>query len=124
MPKKKLTALADEYEVPFEEALEIVNDKVPDEFVTGKGKNTWIAEEGQAIIDDAMFIDEIIPRNHVGKVLKECPNPRFNFVYSKDIGKRVPVMIPRRWQGKLIGKRITFEAIEDNKGVSYRYVKP
>jgi len=124
MPKKKLTALADEYEVPFEEALEIVNNKVPDEFVTGKGKNTWIAEEGQSIIDDAMFIDEIIPRNHVGQVLKECPNPRFNFVYSKDIGKRVPVMIPRRWQGKLVGKKITFEAIEDNKGVSYRYVKP
>lgn len=124
MPKKKLTALADEYEVPFEEALEIVKTKVPEEFITGRGKNTWISEEGQDIIDEGMFIDEIIPRNYIGKVLNECPNPRYNSVYCKDIGKRVPVMIPRRWQGKLVGKRITFEAIEDTKGVSYRYVKP
>lgn len=124
MPKKKLTQIANEYEVEFTEALEIVKNKVPKDFVTGVGKNTWISEEGQDILEDGLFIDEIIPRNFVGKVLNECPNARYNSVYSKEIGKRVPVMIPRRWQGKLVGKNITFEAIEDDKGVSYRYVKP
>ena len=32
-------------------------------------------------------------------------------------------MIPRRLQGKFIGKAINFEGIEDVNGVSYRYVK-
>jgi len=32
------------------------------------------------------------------------------------------VLLPRKWQGKLIKKIIIFEAIEDSKGVSYRYV--
>ena len=123
MPKVKLTALSNEYEVAFEEAIEIVLEKIPQEYITGKGKNTWISEEGQEIIKEGLFIDEIIPKNYIGKVLKECPNPRYNYVYSKDIGKRVPVMVPKRFQGKFIGKRINFEAIEDKSGVSYRYVK-
>ena len=82
-----------------------------------------MSEEGQSIVEDGLFIDEIIPHNYIGKVLSECPNPRYNYVYSKEIGKRVPVMIPRRWQGQMVGKKITFEAIEDESGVSYRYVK-
>ena len=124
MPKKRLKQIAEEYEVEFTEALEIVKNKVPNDFVTGVGKNTWISEEGQDILEDGLFIDEIIPRNFVGNVLNECPNPRYNSVISKEIGKRVNVMIPRKWQGKLVGKSITFEAIEDTNGVSYRYIKP
>lgn len=123
MPKVKLTQIAAEYEVDFDEAMKIVKDKIPSEFVTGKGKNTWISKEGQDILDEGLFVNEIIPRNFVGKVLNECPNPRYNSVICKEIGKRVPVMIPRRWHGKLVGKLITFEAIEDESGVSYRYVK-
>jgi hypothetical protein len=123
MPKIKLTALSNEYEVTFEEAIGIVLEKIPEEYITGRGKNTWISEEGQDIIKEGLFIDEIIPKNYIGKVIAECPNPRYNFVYNKDIGKKVPVMIPRRLQGKFIGKMINFEGIEDVKGVSYRYVK-
>jgi len=123
MPKIKLTTLSDEYEVTFEEAIDIVLEKIPKEYITGKGRNTWISEEGQSIINEGLFIDEIIPKNYIGKVIAQCPNPRYNFVYSKDIGKKVPVMIPRRFQGKFLGKMINFEAIEDIKGVSYRYVK-
>tara|TARA_R110000787_G_scaffold245626_1_gene351453 strand:+ start:384 stop:767 length:384 start_codon:yes stop_codon:yes gene_type:complete len=123
MPKIKLTALSDEYEVTFEEAIGIVLDKIPEDYISGKGKNTWISEEGQDIIKEGLFINEIIPKNYIGKVIAECPNPRYNFVYNKEIGKRVPVMIPRRLQGKFIGKVINFEGIEDVNGVSYRYVK-
>ena len=123
MPKRKLTKLAEEYEISFDEAIGIVKNKLPEEYVTGRGRNTWISEEGQDIIDDGFFIDEIITRNLKGKVLSECPNPRYNFVHNKEIGKRVPVLIPRKMQGKFIGKIISFEAIEDDKGVSYRYVK-
>jgi|TARA_E500000318_G_scaffold109909_1_gene124024 hypothetical protein len=123
MPKVKLTQIANNYEVSFDEALQILQEKVPAEYITGKGKNTWLSEEGQSIVEDGLFIDEIIPHNYIGKVLSECPNPRYNYVYSKEISKRVPVMIPRRWQGQMVGKNITFEAIEDESGVSYRYVK-
>jgi hypothetical protein len=123
MPKVKLTQIANNYEVSFNEALQILQEKVPAEYITGKGKNTWLSEEGQSIVEDGLFIDEIIPHNYIGKVLSECPNPRYNYVYSKEIGKRVPVMIPRKWQGQMVGKSITFEAIEDESGVSYRYVK-
>jgi hypothetical protein len=123
MPKIKLTTLSDEYEVNFEEAIGIVLEKIPKEYVTGRGRNTWISEEGQEIIKEGLFIDEIIPKNYVGKVLAQCPNPRYNLVYNKDIGKKIPVMIPRRFQGRFVGKMINFEAIEDLNGVSYRYVK-
>ena len=123
MPKIKLTTLSDEYEVTFEEAIDIVLEKIPKEYITGKGRNTWISEEGQAIIKEGLFIDEIIPKTYIGKVVAECPNPRYNFVYNEDIGKKVPLMVPRRLQGRLLGKMINFEAIEDIKGVSYRYVK-
>ena len=51
MPKIKLIYLADDYEVPFDEAIKIVKEKIPEEFVTGKGRNTWISEEGQKIIE-------------------------------------------------------------------------
>ena len=39
MPKIKLTALSDEYEVTFEEAIGVVLEKIPEEYITGRGKN-------------------------------------------------------------------------------------
>ena len=52
MPKKKLTALAEEYGIPFEEALDLVFKELEEEMVTGKGKNTWINEDGQRVLDE------------------------------------------------------------------------
>lgn len=123
MPKIRLTKLAEEYDTPFEEALELVKDKLPKDQVTGKGKLTWIGEEGQKMIADGLMITEITPKYYKGQVIKECPNPRYNYVHSKEIGKKVPVLIPNRYRGQMTGKTIHFEAIEDNAGVSYRYIK-
>jgi hypothetical protein len=122
MAKKKLTMIAEEQEVEFEEAMRIATEKLPDGSLTGKGKNTWVNEEGTAILEESFMIDEIIPKHYIGKVLQECPNPKYNVVYNKEIGRRVNMLIPRKWQGRLVGKEVTFEAIEDTKGVSYRYV--
>ena len=122
MPKKKLTQLAKEQEVTFDEAMQIATDKLPEGSLTGKGKNTWVSEEGTKILKESLMIDEIIPKHYSGTVLAECPNPKYNVVFSKEIGKRVNVLLPRKWQGKLIKKIITIEAIEDTKGVTYRYV--
>ncbi len=123
MPKIKLVNIAKKYGVEFDDALSIVEEKLPPEQVTGTGKNTWIGEVGQEILDYSMMIDEITPYNYTGKVISECPNNRYNYVHSKEIGKKVPVLIPARHRGNMVGKTITFEAIEDNAGVSYRFVK-
>jgi hypothetical protein len=123
MPKKRLTEIAEEYDIPFEEALEISTNKLPPEQVTGKGKLTWIGEDGQEIFKNSLMIDEITPKHYSGNVISECPNKRYNYVYSKEIGKKVPVLIPARFRGQMVGKRITFEAITDDKGSTYRYIK-
>ena len=123
MPKKKLTQLAEEYGIPFEEALDLVFKELEEDMVTGKGKNTWISPEGQDILCDGMFINEIIPKHFRGKVLSICPNPRFNMVHFVEIGKKVPVLLPNRLKDRFLGKVICFEVIESETGVSYRYVK-
>jgi len=102
--------------------MQIATDKLPEGALTGKGRNTWVSEEGTKILEDSLMIDEIIPKHFTGVILAECPNPKYNVFFSKEIGKRVNVLLPRKWQGKLIKKTITVEAIEDTKGVSYRYV--
>ena len=123
MPKKRLIQIASEQEVEFEEAMRIAQEKLPEGSLTGKGRNTWVTEEGTAILEDSLMIEEIIPKHYTGMVLSECPNPRYNYVHNKEIGKKVPMLVPRKWQGKLVGKMVTFEAISDNKGTSYRYVR-
>ncbi len=57
------------------------------------------------------------------KVLKQAQNPQWIYCQAveKDLGK-VPVIIPRRLNGKLLGKLIDVEAISDELGTSYRYV--
>jgi len=121
--KIKLTEFAQYHETDFDEALDIVKEKIPEEYITGKGKNTWLSVEAQDILADGMLINEIIPKHYRGKVLSICPNPRFNMVHFVEIGKKVPVLIPNRLKGKFLGKVICFEVIESETGVSYRYVK-
>ena len=121
--KIKLTEFAQYHETDFNEALDIVKEKLPEEYITGKGKNTWLSVEAQGILADGMLINEIIPKHYKGKVLSICPNPRFNMVHFVEIGKKVPVLIPNRLKGKFLGKVICFEVIESETGVSYRYVK-
>jgi len=123
MAKKRLAKISEEQEVDFDEAMRIAVEKLPEGSLTGKGRNTWVSEEGTAILEDSFMIEEIIPKHYSGIVLYECPNPKFNYVHNKELGKKVPMLIPRKWQGKLIGKQVTFEAIEDDKGTTYRYVR-
>ncbi len=121
--KVKLTEFAEYHDTDFDEALKIAKEKLPPEYISGKGKNTWISPEGQDILCDGMLINEIIPKHFRGKVLSICPNPRFNMVHFKEIGKKVPVLVPNRFRDRFLGKMICFEVIESETGVSYRYVK-
>lgn len=122
MAKTRLTKLAEEFEINIDEALNIAHEKLSKEMITGKGKATWINEEGVEILADALIIPEIVPKHLKVKILNECPNRCYNWGYSKELSKKIPVLIPRKFWGKLIGKTITIECISDDKGESYRYV--
>ena len=123
MAKKKLVQIAQEHEMEFDDALSLAQEKLPEGSLTGRGRNTWVTEEGTKILQDSFCIEEIIPKHFKGLVLQEAPNPKWNWVKPPVSQKRVPVLITRRWHGKLVGKEIIFEAIEDDHGVTYRHVK-
>lgn len=122
MAKVKLTKIADRFESSFDSFLNLAKRKLSAEMLTGKGRNTWVNEEGQKILVDCMYIEEIVPKHFKGKVLAEAPNPSYVFAYIDEIKMKVPVIIPRRYKGKMKGKTITIEMIEDVRGRSYRYV--
>lgn len=122
MAKKRLKDIATKCDVSFEEAMDIALSKLPAGSLTGKGKNTWVEEDFAKILSDTYMIKEIIPKFYIGKVARECPNPKYVYVSSPEIGKTVPVLIHRRFQGKVKPRKvIKFEAIADKTGVSYRY---
>jgi len=122
MAKVKLTKIADRFESSFDSFLNLAKRKLSAEMLTGKGRNTWVNEEGQKILVDCMYIEEIVPKHFKGKVLADAPNPSYVFAYIDEIKMKVPVIIPRRYKGKMKGKKITIEMIEDVRGRSYRYV--
>lgn len=122
MAKVKLTKIANRFESSFDSFLNLAKRKLSAEMLTGKGRNTWVNEEGQKILVDCMYIEEIVPKHFKGKVLAEAPNPSYVFAYIDEIKMKVPVVIPRRYKGKMKGKTITIEMIEDVRGRSYRYV--
>ena len=89
--------------------------------LTGKGKNTWVCEDGQDILSEAFDIPELVPKYFKGKVMHDAPNPHYVYAYVQEIGKKVPVVISKHFKDRLVGKQIDIEAIQDNKGVSYRH---
>jgi hypothetical protein len=119
MAKKKLTNIAEEYGLTFEEAQELVFKHLDEETVTGRGKNTWINEEGQTALDDVIAM----PVLYRGKVLSEAPNRNFLIVYIKDILRKVPVRIPARMQGLLVGKMVYVQAETIGEEMKYKWVR-
>ena len=120
MPKKKLTQLSEEYGIPIEEALDLVFKELEEDMVTGKGKNTWINEDGQRVLDE--FIS--MPVLYRGPVLSEAPNPSYIMVYVKELSKKVPVKIPLRYKGSFPkGKVVYLEADNSTDNPKYNWVK-
>lgn len=110
MAKKKLTEIAEEYEIDWEAAQDFVSNNLAEEMVTGKGKNTWINDDGQGIFEDMIPINIL----YRGKVMQLAPNPSFVMTHIREIGKKVPVKVPLRFSRGLLGKIIHVEA--NNKG--------
>jgi hypothetical protein len=110
MAKKKLTQIAEEYEISLEKAQDFVTNNLEEEMVTGRGKGTWVNDDGQEIFE------QMIPINilYRGKVMQLAPNPRYVWAHIKELGKKVPVKVPLRFSRGLLGKVIHIEA--NNKG--------
>lgn len=118
MPKKLLKDIAEEYDISFKDAKEFCFDYLEEDMITGKGLRTWISDAGQAILDDAIPM----PTIHRGKVVGQCPNPLRLWVIDRDRMRKVVVRIPKKMEGKLLGKLIYFEENHNQPGVTYTWV--
>lgn len=115
MAKRRLTEIAKDYDISFEELQDIAFNKLTEESISGKGRNTWIDEVGQDILDDNIPIKEVKPRIYRGRVRNLAPNPRFAFVHIKEKNGCVKVEISKRMIGSIRKlQMINVEEVEDN----------
>lgn len=121
--KKRLTQIAKENNIEFKELEDLAKSKLSSKMITGKGKNTWISEDGQQILDQAIEVPEGVAKHITAVIVRKAPNQRYLYAYSKDIDKVIPVLVPRRYVKNLMGKLVSVEVIEDVRGSSYRYRK-
>jgi hypothetical protein len=124
MPKKRLKTIAAEHEVQVDEIVELVETKLPEHTITGTGYARWINEEGQELLAEAVDVPELMPKRYRGIVHSKAPNRSYVYVYIHEIKKKVPMVIARKFEDWLTkGKQVSVEAIQDDKGTSYRYVR-
>lgn len=122
MAKKRLTQIAKEYDIPFEQAEEIAFNHLTEESITGKGKNLWIDEAGQEIMDDCIPLAITKARVYRGRVRNMAPNPRFCFVHIKEKNGVVPVKMQPRY-AKMIRKGM-FIHVEEEMDDRYVMINP
>lgn len=124
MPKKRLKTIAQEHNIDVDKIVELVDSKLPVHTITGTGYARWINEEGQELLAEAIDIPELMPKRYRGIVHSKAPNRSYVYVYIHEIQKKVPMVIARKFEDWLTkGKQVKVEAIEDDKGTSYRYVR-
>jgi|TARA_R110000796_G_scaffold180507_2_gene297053 hypothetical protein len=119
--KKRLIKIAEENDVQFKELISLCAQKLSPGMITGSGKNTWISDEGQEILLEAIESPEATARHISAKVIKVAPNKKYVYAYAHESGTKIPVLVPKKFAERLVGKLITVEIIEDVNGVSYRY---
>jgi len=119
--KIRLSEIARQGHYVWDELLSLAKEKLSDDMITGVGKNTWISEEGQDILADAVDVPEATPVHYRGQVIKVAPNKKYVYAYIRENRMKVPVLVPKKLAHKLVGKIILIEAIKDVSGTSYRY---
>jgi hypothetical protein len=119
--KIRLSELARQGHYEWDELLALAKEKLSDDMMKGVGKNTWISEEGQEILAEAIDVPEATPAHYRGQVIKVAPNKKYVYAYIREAEMKVPVLVPKKLAKKLVGKQILIEAIQDVSGTSYRY---
>lgn len=122
MAKKRLSEIAKEYEIPFEQASDIAFNVLTEESISGKGRNTWIDEVGQDLLDDNIPLAIKKARVYRGRVRNLAPNPRFCFVHIKEKNGCVPVRIPPKHARHV--RRGAFIHVEELEDDHYEMIPP
>jgi hypothetical protein len=98
--------------------------KAGEDYVVRRGI-CFFSEAGADKVRLAVAVPLAVPKKATGMVIRAAPNPRWVYVKiddGKKLGSLVPVAIPRRLYGRLIGKRICVDIIQDAQGgTSYRH---
>jgi hypothetical protein len=107
MAKKRLVALSKDYGISFEEIMEIASKHLEETNLSGKGRNTWVDEIGQTILEDSIPIKDACPFMYRGRVRNQCPNPRFVMVHIPEKAGCVKAEVPRKfaktnWSGRMV----------------------
>ena len=68
--KIRLSELARQGHYEWDELLALAKEKLSEDMITGVGRNTWISEEGQEILADAMDVPEATPAHYKGQVIR------------------------------------------------------
>ena len=124
MAKVRIGKLADKFDVDVNELIALAKSKLAESMMTGRsGRSLWINEDGQEILEKALDVPEIVPKHYHGKVTRMAPNPRYVYAYISEMKLNVPVLVPKRFRNGMSQKTIKIEAIRDNAGTSFRYVK-
>lgn len=123
MPKKRLSVIAKDMNLEFNQAYNIVVTLLEETMVSGSGKNTWIDERGQLILAEHEVVPEITSKVFDARAIKRCNNLRYWYVYIPNVGK-VPALVPKTLRdGMNERKNVKVELIEDDTGKSYRIYK-
>jgi hypothetical protein len=124
MAKVRVGKLADKFDVDVDELIALAKSKLAESMMTGRsGRSLWINEDGQEILEKALDVPEIVPKHYHGRVTRMAPNPRYVYAYISEMKLNVPVLVPKRFRNGMSQKTIKIEAIRDNAGTSFRYVK-
>lgn len=124
MAKVRIGKLADKFDVDVNELIALAKSKLAESMMTGRsGRSLWINEDGQEILEKALDVPEIVPKHYHGRVTRMAPNPRYVYAYISEMKLNVPVLVPKRFRNGMSQKTIKIEAIRDNAGTSFRYVK-
>lgn len=97
-------------------------DKLLPEQHYRKDDVAWFTDEGADIMRLAIAVPLAVVTKARGRVMRNAPNPRWVYAKLDGIEGVVPVAIPRRLYGKLVGKSIVVDLIKDaNGGITYRH---
>ena len=97
MAKRRLTDIAAEHDMSFEQVRDLAFNILDECALTGKGKNTWVNEVGQDLLDDNIEMLIKKPKVYRGRIRNIAPNPRFAFVHVKEKNGCVKMEIPRKY---------------------------
>jgi hypothetical protein len=124
MAKVRIGKLASDFDVDVDELIALAKSKLAESMMTGRsGRSLWINEDGQEILEKALDVPEVVPKHYLGRVTRMAPNPRYVYAYISEMKLNVPVLVPKNLRNRMSKKTIKIEAIKDNVGTSFRYVK-